>query len=89
MTFKLLLKKLWVPASNEMIAVDAVQLWEVRWTSRFGSFSTDTRPEMEVFPSEADANNFAESLKQAFKLTRVTADNHVTVHHKMFGGPST
>lgn len=57
----------------------SVPLWEVRWQSRNGSFSCNVRPELESFTSEEAANAFAKSLRDAFKLVRVTADNSVSV----------
>lgn len=65
-------KKLTIPKTNETKQIDAVQLWEVRWMSRYGEFSSDTRPEVEVFTSEADAIVFAESLRNAYRLIRHT-----------------
>lgn len=73
------LKKLTVPESNFVKDVDAVQLWEVRWRSRHGEFSSDTRTEVEAFPTEDEANAFATSLKNAFTLIRHTGKNYVSV----------
>lgn len=50
--------------------VDAVQLWEVRWTSRHGSYFGDTRPEVEVFDTEVGAQEFADTLEKCFKLLK-------------------
>lgn len=50
--------------------VDVVQLWEVRWTSRYGSFSGDTQPEIEVFDTEEGANEFGDTLKKCFELLK-------------------
>lgn len=76
---KLFSKKLTVPNSNETKQVDAVQLWEVRWQSRYGEYHTDTQPEMECFTSEIEAKAFAESLRAAFKLIRHTRGNDVEI----------
>lgn len=73
------LKKLKVPATNEVKEIDAVQMWEVRWKSRYGQFNGDTRPELECFPSEIAANEFAEALRAAFKLIRHTSGDNVVV----------
>jgi hypothetical protein len=70
-------KKLTTPKTNETKQTDAVQMWEVRWRSRHGEYSSDTRPELEAFTSEADAEAFAESLKAAYRLTRNTSGNRV------------
>ncbi len=72
-------KKLTVPATNETKQVDAVQMWEVRWRSRNGQYYTDTKDELECFPSEAQAKYFAAALKAAFKLIRHTSGTSVSV----------
>lgn len=74
--------KLWVkthliPASTR--SVDAVQLWEVRWESRHGDFSSDRRPELEAFPSPEEAEAFAQALRDAFMLIKHTSRDRVTV----------
>jgi hypothetical protein len=68
-----------VPASNETKQVPAVQLWEVRWTSRYDVYSHSTRPEMEAFPTEAEAQAFATALRNAFELIRHTSGARVEV----------
>lgn len=72
-------KKLRVPVSNHTHLVEAVQMWEVRWYSRHGKFSSDIKPELECFTTEADANAFALSLRAARRLLRHTEDLGVTV----------
>ena len=59
--------------------IEVVQLWEVRWHSRHGEYSGDIRPEVEAFTSEADAEEFATALRNAFALTRTKSGNGVTV----------
>lgn len=54
--------------------VEAVETWEVRWISRHGSFNSDTRPQIEVFTDETSAKEFANALKEAFKLIKHTGD---------------
>ena len=76
---KFFTKKVEVPETNEVKEVEAIQLWFVRWYSRSGSFSSDMRKEMEAFSSEEAAEEFAESLRAAFKLIRHTSGNRVTV----------
>ncbi len=66
-------KKIAKPVDNTTHEVDAVQLTYVRWKSRVGSYSSDTRTEVEAFPVDKDAQDFAESLRQAHKLLRNTA----------------
>lgn len=79
-------KKLTVPVDNAVKSVDVLQLWEVRWTSRHGEYSADTMAEAEFFTSEAEfftseaaADDFAESLRAAFKLTRNTSVSEIKV----------
>lgn len=76
---KFSLKSILVPAANETREVDAVQLWEVRWTSRHGAFHADIRPQVEAFPTRDEADFFAESLRNAFKVIRHTDGNYVSV----------
>ena len=76
---KLWFKKTEVPVSNETEIVDTVQLWEVRWYSRNGVYSQDTKPEIECFINEEDAKKFAQSLRNAFKLIRHTSGTKVEV----------
>jgi len=76
---KLTLKSLLVPFSNLWKTVEAVQCWEVRWTSRHGEYNFDVRPEVEVFASSAEAEEFATSLRNAFELIRHTWGDDVTV----------
>jgi len=73
------LKKVKVPISNEIKEINTVQLWEVRWTSRYGDFSSQTRPEIEVFTNELDAREFEIALNNAFVLIRHTSGNNVSV----------
>jgi len=75
----LTVKNLLVPKTNEIKNVQAVQLWTVRWTSRYGPYSTNTREEMEAFTSEQDAQDFKTALKNAFRLIRQTDDTDVTM----------
>lgn len=72
-------KKLTVPQSNEKQAVVVIQLWEVRWQSRFGKYSADTQRELECFTSEVEARAFAESLQAAFRLIRHTNGTAVDI----------
>ncbi len=51
-------KKLTVPDSNKTKEVEAVQLWEVKWISRYGPYSSDIKQEVEVFTSEEKAQFF-------------------------------
>ncbi len=55
------------------------EAWSVRWFSRWGEFSTETRQECEIFTSESEANEFANQLREAFQLIRHTSNSKVTV----------
>jgi hypothetical protein len=76
---KILTKWLTVPASNDVREIEVAQLWYVRWQSRHGEYYDDTQKEMEAFPSRQAAEEFAESLRNAFALVRHTSGNKVTV----------
>ena len=67
----MLWKWLTVPFTNETKQEKVIQLWEVRWQSRYGEFSEDTRPEIEAFTSEEEARAFAISGRDA-NVTRFT-----------------
>ena len=56
-----------------------VHTWMVEWTSRQGSFSSDTRPEAEAFTSENEAKLFKKTLEDAFKLIKHTSGTTVTI----------
>lgn len=73
------LKKLTVPASNGTKQIDAVQLWEVRWNSRYGPYISCTQPEAEMFPTSEEAEAFALALRNAFTLIRHTSGADVAV----------
>lgn len=73
-------KELFIP-SGEKTTVVAYNSWVVRWTkvrsvsyNSGDSFSFRETPEAEIFPSEIDANRFADQLREAFKLLRQTGD---------------
>lgn len=77
------LAKLIVPESNETKEVDVAQTWEVRWHSISLKYSPadamcSTEPEMEVFTSERAADEFAQSIRNAWQLARIRG-NKVSV----------
>ena len=76
------LKSLFIPTAEKR-QVDAVELWEVRWHSRHGEFSSCTQPECEVFPVKADAEAFAKALSDAFALIKHTSGTRVSIEHKV------
>ncbi len=75
----LFFKTIPVPESNETKEVEAVQLWYVRWYSRYGEFHGSTRKEVECFTSKQAANEFAAALRKAFALVRHTSGDNVSV----------
>lgn len=68
-------KQIDVPASNEMKTIEVAQLWTVRWNSRHGEYSPDTRPEVESFINEGDAESFKQSLINANKILKNTNES--------------
>ena len=72
-------RKTTVPTSNDTKEIDVVQTWEVRWRSRHGGYSSDTRDEMEIFTDEQVAKDFVKALNNAFKLIRHTSGDTVTM----------
>lgn len=71
-------KKIDAP-SGETVQLDGLQVWMVRWVSRYGSFNTETQKEAQAFTNEEDANHFAQALRDAFALIRHTSQAHVYV----------
>jgi hypothetical protein len=73
-------KQVTVPLSDDKLkTVDAVQLWTVRWDSRHGRYSTDTRPEVETFTSEGEARKFAGDLRNAFNLIKHSSGTDISI----------
>lgn len=64
---------------KQEVSVDAKVCWEVRWTSRYGEYSRETKPELRVFTSEEDANEFKDALVDAFKLIKHTSGTKVKI----------
>lgn len=72
-------KKIDAP-SGETVELDGLKTWTVRWISKKNNYPyTVTRPEVQAFTNEQDANHFAQSLRNAFSLIRHTAETTVTV----------
>jgi hypothetical protein len=82
---RLFTKWLDVPETNNTRQIEAIQLWEVRWVSRHGEYSHSMSPEMEAFASQEEAESFAASLRNAFKLIRHTSGNRVIVKGRELG----
>ena len=78
------LRKLFI-RSRDTISIDVVDTWEVRWYSRHGEFSGDVRTEVMIFVTEVEAEEFAQALKDAFKLIQHTSGTRVTVKPSTHG----
>mgnify|MGYP003480214104 CR=1 FL=1 len=63
--------------------VYAHRSWIVRWESRYGAYSANTKKEAEIFPLEEDAIAFKDALEAAFKLIRHTSGNKVTIEENV------
>lgn len=72
-------KNLFTPKSDELKCVKVVELWYVRWYARVGKYGSDTRLVMEAFTSKEEAEDFAASLKAAFKLIKHTSGADVWI----------
>ena len=59
---------------EQTMELEVFEAWDVRWASRNGNYSHDTRPEVRSFPSEDEAIAFKESLYAAFKLLKYTGE---------------
>ena len=60
-------------------SVDVVDCWEVRWCGRHGKYSSDTSPQVRLFISKAEANDFKSALSDAFKLIKHTSGANVSI----------
>jgi hypothetical protein len=67
-------KWLKVPSTNETKEVRAVQLYTVRWSGRTNAYQSGLYPKVEGFEAKEQAEEFAESLRQAFKLLGMTGE---------------
>jgi hypothetical protein len=62
------------------VELEGIRTWTVRWESKRGNYPyTTKRPEVQMFTNKEDANHFAQSLRDAFKLIRHTAEADVVV----------
>jgi hypothetical protein len=65
--------------SGEKVTLEGVQLWMVRWTSRYGEYHGNVQSEAAAFTTQEDAEHFAQSLRDAFELIRHTSQAYVEV----------
>lgn len=71
-------KTIKVPADGEK-SLEALQIWTVRWKSRYGNYSDQTRPEVEIFTSEEDAKAFKNAIEKAYALIRHSYGTEVSI----------
>lgn len=72
-------KKIYAP-SVDTVQLDGLKTWTVRWIAKVDDHPfTTRRPEVQAFTNGSDAEHFAQSLRDAFKLLRHTAESTVTV----------
>lgn len=73
-------KKIINAPTGETVELEGIRTWTVRWESKINNYPyTKRRPEVQMFTNANDANHFAQSLRDAFKLIRHTAESEVTV----------
>lgn len=71
-------KKIKVPADGEK-ELTAYEHWAVRWIGTNGYYHGDQIDLVEFFLNEPDAKDFANKLKEAFKLTKCVGSYSVHV----------
>jgi hypothetical protein len=71
MNLKTTLKKIFVPDGGT-VALDAHEVWEVRWYSmkRTVKYSGTPSPQCEVFLTQEAANKFSQELLEAARLLK-------------------
>lgn len=82
-------KKTIVIPSEEVVEVEAADIWRVEWWSmerRRGTWSGYPRPEIEVFTSEHAAREFADRLKDAITLLKDHGETRITVRQDGYKG---
>lgn len=72
-------RTIFTPKSNDIIAIQVLESWNVKWQSRLGKNSDNVQDECEFFLDEEVANAFAVSLRNAFNLLKFTYGTKVTV----------
>ena len=66
-------KKVTIPTPEATTTLVAAETWSVRWNSPYGTYTHSgdfhgSKPNIEVFFNEGDANAFAQSLDNAAQL---------------------
>lgn len=75
-------KKLVSAPSGQTVNLEGLETWMVSWTSRHGVYSCDTRLQFQAFTNSEDAEHFAQSLRDAFRLVKHTAQTDVRVERQ-------
>lgn len=83
--FKIFKKFLRKNSNDSFNMTDGIQMedrsapesWLIRWHSRYGGFSFDTKEEIEVFLNKDSAKLFKRQLELSFKLLKYTYGTEV------------
>lgn len=68
---------------KETREVECAKVWMVSWDARYGSYSGDWKRVSKAFLNENDAQDFAQSLKDAQKLLQIKENLWIKVEeHK-------
>lgn len=59
--------------------VQGAEIYSVSWLSRFGDFHSETKPVYKAFLTKEDAEEFAQSLRDAHKLLQNTNSIKITI----------
>lgn len=62
-----------------------VDTWIVKWTRRYGQYSSDTEQCYQAFTNEKEAEEFADSIRRAHKLIGNTSGTYVSVKKQNSG----
>lgn len=65
--------------NKSLSSVEEVELWYVRWQSRYSPFCSDVKDEVKAFVRREDAEEFKKALEDAFTLIHHTSGNKVTL----------
>lgn len=71
------LKKLLIPSGSKEI--DAAKTWSVRWRSYKHDLDFDGTEYVEVFVTKQEADEFADSIKNAFAIIKQRSNTEVSV----------
>lgn len=64
-------KKIQIPDVEKTVEVEvSSEVYSVRWTSRYGEFSSNVKKECEFFRNKEEAEKFRDALIKAFEFIR-------------------